>query len=198
MTEVIVSHHHFDHTAGLRQAVAEGLTVISRRDNGIIFREMTSRPAPNFPDDLARRSKPLRFIPVDDHLQLKDATMAVDIYHVIANNHMAQALRLVSTDRGYDTRDATLVAYGGAGPLHACELAAALRLRRVLVPRFPGALSALGGLLAEERLDLARTRHMLCLGRKLASLIGDSKIYFPVATRCGNRNTAHVATKIPR
>lgn len=79
----------------------------------------------------------------------------------IANNHMAQALRLVSTDRGYDTRDATLVAYGGAGPLHACELAAALRLRRVLVPRFPGALSALGGLLAEERLDLARTRHML-------------------------------------
>lgn len=92
VTEVIVSHHHFDHTAGLRQAVAEGLTVISRRDNGIIFREMTSRPAPNFPDDLARRPKPLRFIPVDDHLQLKDATMAVDIYHVIANNHMADGV----------------------------------------------------------------------------------------------------------
>ncbi len=92
VTEVIVSHHHFDHTAGLRQAVAEGLTVISRRDNGIIFQEMTSRPAPNFPDDLARSPKPFRFIPVDDHLQLKDATMAVDIYHVIANNHMADGV----------------------------------------------------------------------------------------------------------
>jgi glyoxylase-like metal-dependent hydrolase (beta-lactamase superfamily II) len=92
VTEVIVSHHHFDHTAGLRQAVAEGLTVISRRDNGVIFREMTSRPTPNFPDALGRNPKPLTFIPVDDHLQLKDATMTVDIYHVIANNHMADAV----------------------------------------------------------------------------------------------------------
>ena len=92
VTEVIVSHHHFDHTAGLRQAVAEGLTVISRRDNGVIFREMTSRPTPNFPDALGRNPRPLKFIPVDDHLQLKDATMTVDIYHVIANNHMADAV----------------------------------------------------------------------------------------------------------
>ena len=92
VTEVIVSHHHFDHTAGLRQAVAEGLTVISRRDNGVIFREMTSRPTPNFPDALGRNPKPLKFIPVDDHLQLKDATMTVDLYHVMANNHMADAL----------------------------------------------------------------------------------------------------------
>jgi glyoxylase-like metal-dependent hydrolase (beta-lactamase superfamily II) len=92
VTEVIVSHHHFDHTSGLREAVAEGLTVISRRDNGVIFREMTSRPAPHFPDDLARSDKTLKFIPVDDHLRLADATMTVDIYHVIANNHMADAV----------------------------------------------------------------------------------------------------------
>jgi glyoxylase-like metal-dependent hydrolase (beta-lactamase superfamily II) len=92
VTEVIVSHHHFDHTAGLRQAVAEGLTVISRRDNGVIFREMTSRPTPNFPDALGRNPKPLKFVPVDDHLQLRDATMTVDVYHVIANNHMADAV----------------------------------------------------------------------------------------------------------
>jgi hypothetical protein len=45
-TQVIWSHHHFDHSSGLRQAVAEGLTVISRRDNGVIFSEMTSRRAP--------------------------------------------------------------------------------------------------------------------------------------------------------
>ncbi|MGB7217517.1 MAG: hypothetical protein WBD07_01805, partial [Vicinamibacterales bacterium] len=91
-TEVIWSHHHFDHSSGLRQAVAEGLTVISRRDNGVIFREMASRRAPNFPDDLERNFQPLKFIPVDDHLQLKDASMTVDIYHVIANNHLADGV----------------------------------------------------------------------------------------------------------
>src|SRR5262245_36725449 len=92
VTEVIVSHHHFDHSSGLRETVAEGLTVISRRDNGVIFREMTSRRAPNFPDDLERSGKSMRFIPVDDHLQLKDATMTVELYHVIANSHMADSL----------------------------------------------------------------------------------------------------------
>jgi glyoxylase-like metal-dependent hydrolase (beta-lactamase superfamily II) len=92
VTQVIVSHHHFDHSSGLREAVAEKLTVISRRDNGVIFREMTERPAPNFPDDLARSGRKMTFIPVDDHLQLKDATMTMDLYHVIANNHMADAL----------------------------------------------------------------------------------------------------------
>ena len=49
VTQVIVSHHHFDHTSGLREAVAEGLTVISRRDNGVIFREMTERAGAEFP-----------------------------------------------------------------------------------------------------------------------------------------------------
>jgi glyoxylase-like metal-dependent hydrolase (beta-lactamase superfamily II) len=92
VTEVIVSHHHFDHSSGLREAVAEGLTVISRRDNGVIFREMTSRKAPHFPDDLERSGRTMKFVPVDDHLQLKDASMTVDLYHVIANSHMADAL----------------------------------------------------------------------------------------------------------
>ncbi|OFV91085.1 MAG: hypothetical protein A3G76_04665 [Acidobacteria bacterium RIFCSPLOWO2_12_FULL_65_11] len=91
-THAIWSHHHFDHSSGLRQAVAEGLTIVSRRDNGVIFSEMASRRAPNFPDDLERNFQPLKFTPVDDHLQLKDATMTVDIYHVIANNHLADGV----------------------------------------------------------------------------------------------------------
>jgi hypothetical protein len=92
VTHLIQSHHHFDHSAGLRQAVAEGLTIISRRDNGVIFAEMMARRAPNFPDDLERNRRPFTFVPVDDHLQLADASMTVDIYHVIANNHMADAV----------------------------------------------------------------------------------------------------------
>ena len=92
VTQVIVSHHHFDHSSGLREAVAEGLTVISRRDNGVIFREMIERPAPHFPDDLAKSGKKMTFVPVDDHMTLKDQAMTVELYHVIANSHMAEAL----------------------------------------------------------------------------------------------------------
>jgi metal-dependent hydrolase (beta-lactamase superfamily II) len=92
VTHVIVSHHHFDHSSGLREAVAEGLTVISRRDNGVIFREMTERHATHFPDDLEKSGRKMTLIPVDDHLMLKDATMTVELYHLIANNHMADGL----------------------------------------------------------------------------------------------------------
>jgi glyoxylase-like metal-dependent hydrolase (beta-lactamase superfamily II) len=92
VTQVIQSHHHFDHSAGLRAAVAEGLTVISRRGNEGIFREMVARPARLFPDALGRNPRPFKFIPVDDHLKLKDSTNEIDIYHVVGNYHMADAV----------------------------------------------------------------------------------------------------------
>jgi glyoxylase-like metal-dependent hydrolase (beta-lactamase superfamily II) len=92
VTQVIQSHHHFDHSVGLRAAVAQGLTIISRRGNEGIFGEMVARPAKMFPDALGRSPKPLRFIPVDDHLKLKDATNEIDIYHIVGNYHMADGV----------------------------------------------------------------------------------------------------------
>ena len=92
VTELIVSHNHFDHAAGLRQAVAEGLTVISRRANESVFRETTSRPAPNYPDDLSMRPQPMKFRPVDERLTLSDETMTLDIYWARNNIHMADAV----------------------------------------------------------------------------------------------------------
>jgi glyoxylase-like metal-dependent hydrolase (beta-lactamase superfamily II) len=92
VTQVIQSHHHFDHSVGLRAAVAEGLTIISRRGNEGIFREMVARPARLFPDALGRSPRQLKFIPVDDHLKLKDATNEVDIYHILGNYHMADGV----------------------------------------------------------------------------------------------------------
>ena len=75
----------------------------------------------------------------------------------VANANMEGALRRVSVERGYDPRDFALVAFGGAGPLHACGLAEALGMRKVLVPAAPGALSAMGILDADLRREFSRT-----------------------------------------
>jgi len=75
----------------------------------------------------------------------------------VANATMERAIRVISVERGHDPRDFVLVAFGGAGGLHACDLAAALRIPRVLIPKFPGALSALGILFSDVIKDYSRT-----------------------------------------
>ena len=70
---------------------------------------------------------------------------------------MVQALRKISVEQGYDPRDFVLVSFGGAGPLHACALARALRIPKVLVPQMPGALSAYGILISDVVKDSSRT-----------------------------------------
>jgi N-methylhydantoinase A len=73
------------------------------------------------------------------------------------NAEMLRALRVVSVERGHDPRGFALVAFGGAGPLHACELAEELEIRRVLVPDAAGVLSALGLVASDERRDKVRS-----------------------------------------
>jgi N-methylhydantoinase A len=75
----------------------------------------------------------------------------------VANSNMERAIRTISVERGHDPRRFTLVAFGGAGPLHACELAEALRIPRVLIPPHPGVLSALGMVLADVVKDYSQT-----------------------------------------
>jgi N-methylhydantoinase A len=100
--------------------------------------------------------------------QLLDGRMAKDlgvspldaargVLSVVQTN-MLGAIRIVSVRKGYDPRAYTLVAFGGAGPLHAAALARDLGIQRVLVPPAPGILCALGLLVAPLRLDLVRTR----------------------------------------
>jgi hypothetical protein len=92
LTHAIMSHHHDDHASGLRAAVSAGLTLISHYSNEETFRELTERRTTKYHDALSRNFQTMKFIPVRDHLALKDSRMAVDIYHVINNNHMASGV----------------------------------------------------------------------------------------------------------
>lgn len=75
----------------------------------------------------------------------------------VVNANMEKAIRVVSIERGHDPRRFALVAFGGAGAMHACELAQALRIPQVVVPAYPGALSALGILISDVVKDHSRT-----------------------------------------
>jgi N-methylhydantoinase A len=91
---------------------------------------------------------------VGRRIRLSAEETAAGILRVV-NATMARAIRVVSVERGYDAREFTLVAFGGCGGLHACEIAEELGIRRVLVPKLAGALSALGMLLADRVRDYA-------------------------------------------
>jgi N-methylhydantoinase A len=92
-----------------------------------------------------------------DRLRMDVMATAQGIVSVVTAN-MARAIRVISVQRGYDPRDHTLVAFGGAGPLHAARLAKELEIGRILVPRNPGILCAMGLLLTDLRADFAITR----------------------------------------
>jgi hypothetical protein len=87
LTEVIVTHHHFDHTGGLRAAVSEGLTVITHKGNEAFFQELVDRKHTIVPDALAKNPKPLKIRTFEDHLVLKDKSMEVDLYRDLDNDH---------------------------------------------------------------------------------------------------------------
>src|SRR6185295_1941954 len=94
-----------------------------------------------------------------DRQAAEQALGSLDPAAVIAavNAEMMRALRLVTVERGHDPRELALVAFGGAGPLHACELAAELEIRTVLVPDTAGVLSAVGLAASDERRDRVRS-----------------------------------------
>jgi N-methylhydantoinase A len=103
--------------------------------------------------DAARRA-------IEDHIARPlglDAHEAALAILTIVDDNMVLATRMVSVERGYDPRDFTLVAFGGAGPLHATSIAAELGIRHVLIPEAPGILCALGLLVTDMRADYVLT-----------------------------------------
>jgi N-methylhydantoinase A len=110
----------------------------------------------NFQLDLPRTQRIVAQWLKDNHSNLSPEEFAAGVVRVV-NANMEKAIRVVSIERGHDPRQFSLVAFGGAGAMHACELAHALRIPRVIVPAYPGALSALGILISDVVKDHSRT-----------------------------------------
>ena len=109
--------------------------------------------------DLAAAQQAIQ--PIAEQLQLSIEDAAIGIIS-IANEHMAQALRVMSVQRGIDPKELSLVSFGGAGGLHVCALADALGMNKAIVPRYAGVLSALGMLVAPRARQLSHTfTHLL-------------------------------------
>jgi N-methylhydantoinase A len=130
------------------------------------------------------RLNPQKLLGVDHHVTLAHVAEAIE-RHVghqlelgaedaaaailrVANDKMAGAVRLVSLSRGHDPRDFALLAFGGAGPLHAVALARELNIPDVLIPARPGLTNAFGCLVADLRRDFVKT-----INKPLSALTGD-------------------------
>ena len=91
------------------------------------------------------------------HLSMDEAANGIIS---VVNSNMMRAIRVVSVEKGYDVREFSLMAFGGAGPLHACEVSQELGIRSVLIPPSPGTLCSLGLLMADTKFDFCRTKIM--------------------------------------
>jgi glyoxylase-like metal-dependent hydrolase (beta-lactamase superfamily II) len=87
LTQLVTSHHHADHTAGLRAAVADGMTVITHRANAPFYEDAVRRAHTIAPDALARGPKPLKIEAVDEAREFKDGAMTMELFHIAGNPH---------------------------------------------------------------------------------------------------------------
>jgi N-methylhydantoinase A len=137
---------------GVEPAVTDAHLALGRLEPGhFLGGEMTLAPDKARAALTARIATPLGYAGADA------VTRAAKGVLTIANLTMSSIIKKISIARGFDPRDFVLFCYGGGGPLHGTELARALNIPRVVVPPEPGNFSAMGMLLADPRLDTART-----------------------------------------
>jgi len=89
---LVSTHHHFDHSGGIRAAVSEGLTIITQEANKAFYEDIVSRKHTIIPDALSKNPKPLMIETVKDKLELKDATRTLELYQVAGSPHASTML----------------------------------------------------------------------------------------------------------
>jgi glyoxylase-like metal-dependent hydrolase (beta-lactamase superfamily II) len=134
LTAVVNTHHHFDHSGGIRAAVSEGLSVITQKANAAFFQQAIGRAHTILPDALAKNPKPLKIETVDDEMVLKDKTMTVNLYHVAGSPHADTLLM------AYFPRERVLVevdVFSPGAPVHpyAANLLENIKKRNLKVDR---------------------------------------------------------------
>jgi len=92
LTHAIITHHHFDHSGGIRAAVSEGLTLIAQRGSAKYYEDAAQRAHTIVPDALAKNPKPAKVEAVDQDLELKDATRTVNLYRIAGSPHATTLL----------------------------------------------------------------------------------------------------------
>ena len=143
LTQLVMTHHHFDHTAGLRAAIAEGMNVITHTGNEDWVKRMATRPHTLQPDALAKNATRLVVETVDSEKQYSDPSMTVQLFHVAGNPHSDTMLM------AYVPRERVLIqvdAYSpGTGPhIYAANLLENIQKRNLRVDRIVPLHGAIG------------------------------------------------------
>lgn len=148
---------------GTRPTVTDANVVLGRLGAGSLLNGQMK-----LDEDVARQA-------IEEHLcrrsHLTVVQAAQGVVDVV-NANMARALRVVTVERGYDPREFALVAFGGAGPLHAAALAKELRIPRVIIPNAPGLMCAQGLLQSDIKADFVRSHKLLPLPENLSAIQG--------------------------
>ena len=134
LTHVVNTHHHFDHSAGIRAAVSEGLTIVTHQANAAFFAEAAKRSHTITPDALAKNPKPIKIEPVGDGVVYKDNAMTMLLYHVEGSGH-GDAILMAYLPRERLVIYVDLYGPGGAVQPYAANFLENIRRRNLRVDR---------------------------------------------------------------
>ena len=134
LTHVVSSHHHFDHSAGIRAAMAEGLTVMAHEAAADYFRQAASRPHTIAPDALEKASRAPAVEAVADGMKIEDSSRTVELYHIAGNPH-ADTLLMAYFPRERVLVEADVYTPGSAAQPFAANLLENIRKRKLRIDR---------------------------------------------------------------
>jgi glyoxylase-like metal-dependent hydrolase (beta-lactamase superfamily II) len=134
LTELVTTHHHFDHTAGMRAAIAEGMTVITQAGNREWVERMARRPHTIQPDTLAKNATRLVVEPVDSEKTVSGGAQTVQLFHVAGNPH-SDTMLMVYIPRDRLLVEADAFSPGSAAQPYAPNLLENIQKRKLRVDR---------------------------------------------------------------